>query len=131
MTTTDTTIGINGMAHVILTVSQFAAGRAFYGRLLPALGMTPVCDTKSCSTALALGQRSASSQPVLGMTATVSGKAGWACTTFACVPGRAKTWIACMTASTDWGHHSPSPARGNMGARLLFGAVRGPRWHSP
>ena len=45
MTTTDTTIGINGMAHVILTVSQFAAARAFYGRLLPALGMTPVCDT--------------------------------------------------------------------------------------
>src|SRR5262245_52467624 len=45
MTTTETTIGINGMAHVILTVSQFAAARAFYGRLLPALGMTPVCDT--------------------------------------------------------------------------------------
>ena len=44
MTTTET-IGINGMAHVILTVSQFAAARAFYGRLLPALGMTPVCDT--------------------------------------------------------------------------------------
>jgi catechol 2,3-dioxygenase-like lactoylglutathione lyase family enzyme len=45
MTTTETTIGINGMAHVILTVSQFPAARAFYGRLLPALGMTPVCDT--------------------------------------------------------------------------------------
>jgi catechol 2,3-dioxygenase-like lactoylglutathione lyase family enzyme len=45
MTTTETTIGINGMAHVMLTVSQFAAARAFYGRLLPALGMTPVCDT--------------------------------------------------------------------------------------
>jgi len=45
MTTTETTIAINGMAHVILTVSRFAAARAFYGRLLPALGMTPVCDT--------------------------------------------------------------------------------------
>ena len=45
MTTTETTIGINGMAHVMLTVSQFAVARAFYGRLLPALGMTPVCDT--------------------------------------------------------------------------------------
>ena len=45
MTGTETTIGINGIAHVILTVSQFAAARAFYGRLLPALGMTPVCDT--------------------------------------------------------------------------------------
>jgi catechol 2,3-dioxygenase-like lactoylglutathione lyase family enzyme len=45
MTTPEPTIGINGMAHVILTVSQFAAARAFYGRLLPALGMTSVCDT--------------------------------------------------------------------------------------
>src|SRR5262249_246848 len=45
MTTTETTIGINGMAHVILTVRQFATARDFYGRLLPALGMTPVCDT--------------------------------------------------------------------------------------
>ena len=45
MTTTETTIGINGMAHVMLTVSQFSAARAFYGRLLPVLGMTPVCDT--------------------------------------------------------------------------------------
>jgi hypothetical protein len=35
MTTTETTIGINGMAHVMLTVSQFAAARAFYGRLCP------------------------------------------------------------------------------------------------
>ena len=38
MTTNETTIGINGVAHVMLTVSQFAAARAFYGRLLPALG---------------------------------------------------------------------------------------------
>src|SRR6476661_2814400 len=45
MTATNTTIGINGIAHVMLTVSQFAAARAFYGKLLPALGMTPVCDT--------------------------------------------------------------------------------------
>jgi catechol 2,3-dioxygenase-like lactoylglutathione lyase family enzyme len=45
MTTTETTIAINGMAHVMLTVSQFALARAFYGRLLPALGLTPVCDT--------------------------------------------------------------------------------------
>jgi catechol 2,3-dioxygenase-like lactoylglutathione lyase family enzyme len=46
MTTTETIIGINGMAHVMLTVSQFATARAFYGSLLPALGMTPVCDTE-------------------------------------------------------------------------------------
>jgi catechol 2,3-dioxygenase-like lactoylglutathione lyase family enzyme len=38
-------IGINGVAHVVLTVSDFAAARAFYGRLLPAMGMAVVCDT--------------------------------------------------------------------------------------
>jgi len=38
------TIEINGMAHVILTVSRFDLARAFYGRLLPLFGMTPVFD---------------------------------------------------------------------------------------
>jgi catechol 2,3-dioxygenase-like lactoylglutathione lyase family enzyme len=35
---------INGMAHVVLTVSDFAAARAFYGELLPFLGLRPVLD---------------------------------------------------------------------------------------
>ena len=39
------TIGINGMAHVILTVSQFDRARAFYRRLLPEFGMTIVSDS--------------------------------------------------------------------------------------
>src|SRR5215469_11063847 len=38
------TIDINGMAHVILTVSRFDAARAFYGKLLPEFGMKPVHD---------------------------------------------------------------------------------------
>ncbi len=38
------TVEINGMAHVVLTVSRFEAARAFYGALLPRLGMTPVFD---------------------------------------------------------------------------------------
>jgi catechol 2,3-dioxygenase-like lactoylglutathione lyase family enzyme len=38
-------IDINGMAHVILTVSDFPAARAFYGELLSQMGMTAVCDT--------------------------------------------------------------------------------------
>ena len=37
-------IGINGMAHVILTVSQFENARAFYSRLLPQFGMSLVHD---------------------------------------------------------------------------------------
>jgi catechol 2,3-dioxygenase-like lactoylglutathione lyase family enzyme len=38
------TIDINGMAHVILTVGQFDAARAFYRKLLPEFGMKPVHD---------------------------------------------------------------------------------------
>lgn len=37
-------IEINGNAHVILTVSQFEAARAFYCELLPFLGMKKVYD---------------------------------------------------------------------------------------
>ncbi len=38
------TIEINGMAHVVLTVSRFDLAREFYRKLLPELGMTPVFD---------------------------------------------------------------------------------------
>jgi catechol 2,3-dioxygenase-like lactoylglutathione lyase family enzyme len=37
---------VNGMAHVILTVSDFTAARAFYGELLPFLGLKPVLDAE-------------------------------------------------------------------------------------
>ena len=37
-------IDINGMAHVILTVSQFEEAKSFYGQLLPGLGMMIVFD---------------------------------------------------------------------------------------
>jgi len=33
---------INGMAHVMLTASNFEASRAFYQKLLPFLGLKPV-----------------------------------------------------------------------------------------
>ena len=38
------TIDINGMAHVILTVSRFDVAREFYRKLLPAFGMKIVFD---------------------------------------------------------------------------------------
>lgn len=41
-----TTIGINGMAHVVLTVSRFELARSFYGKLLPELGMKLVSDSE-------------------------------------------------------------------------------------
>lgn len=37
-------IEVNGMAHVILTVSQFDEAKAFYSRLMPALGLQCVFD---------------------------------------------------------------------------------------
>jgi catechol 2,3-dioxygenase-like lactoylglutathione lyase family enzyme len=37
-------IGINGMAHVILTVSQFEKARKFYSQLLPRFDMKKVTD---------------------------------------------------------------------------------------
>jgi catechol 2,3-dioxygenase-like lactoylglutathione lyase family enzyme len=37
-------IEVNGMAHVILTVSQWDKARAFYAELLPFLGMSKVYD---------------------------------------------------------------------------------------
>jgi catechol 2,3-dioxygenase-like lactoylglutathione lyase family enzyme len=40
-------IQINGMAHVILTTGDFPRARAFYGELLPFLGLTCVADSPS------------------------------------------------------------------------------------
>ena len=37
-------VEINGIAHVMLTVSRFAECKAFYEKLLPFLGLTPVLD---------------------------------------------------------------------------------------
>jgi catechol 2,3-dioxygenase-like lactoylglutathione lyase family enzyme len=39
-------IEINGMAHVMLTTSDFPRARAFYSELLPFLGLRPVLDTE-------------------------------------------------------------------------------------
>ena len=39
------TVEINGMAHVILTVTHFEKARAFYSQLLPQFGMKPVFDS--------------------------------------------------------------------------------------
>ena len=37
---------INGIAHTMLTAGDFASARAFYGQLLPFLGLTPVIDAE-------------------------------------------------------------------------------------
>ena len=46
---------INGVAHTFITVGNFAAARAFYGQLLPFLGLTVVAD--SANTFYCVGGR--------------------------------------------------------------------------
>ena len=36
---------INGVAHTFITAGNFTAARAFYGQLLPFMGLTIVADT--------------------------------------------------------------------------------------
>ena len=36
---------INGVAHTFITVGNFSTARAFYGQLLPFLGLTVVADS--------------------------------------------------------------------------------------
>ena len=48
---------INGIAHTFLTSGNFPAARAFYGQLLPLLGLTPVLDTED--TYYCIGGRTA------------------------------------------------------------------------
>ena len=38
---------VNGIAHIFLTASNFERSCAFYRKLLPFLGMTPVIDTET------------------------------------------------------------------------------------
>ena len=51
------TVDINGMAHVILTVSRFEVAREFYRKLLPFLGMKPVIDSDTTYYCLLLRRR--------------------------------------------------------------------------
>ena len=39
-------INLNGMAHVVLTVSQFELAKDFYSRLMPAMGLENVFDSE-------------------------------------------------------------------------------------
>ena len=93
------TIEINGMAHVILTVSRFEIAREFYRKLLPEFGMKAVHDgdklfycvgartaigIEPCAPALA-GERSSNSLS--------------ACTTSVFAPVRARTWFGVLLCS--------------------------------
>jgi hypothetical protein len=88
------TIEINGMAHVILTVSRFETAREFYSKLLPKFGVKGVHDGDK--RFYCVGARTAIGvQPCARLlAASGSCSSGSACTTCACGPIRARTWIA-------------------------------------
>ena len=108
-----TTININGVAHVMLSVASFAAAREFYGSLLPAMGMTPVCDTEKLFYCVG-GRTAIGIQP-----ATESGRfeQGGVGLHHLCLaePGRATTSIACMSCCGRWEQPSSRPRRKGHG----------------
>ena len=59
---------INGIAHTFITAGDFAASKAFYEKLLPALGLTPVLDGED--TYYCVGGRTA-----IGIRASTAGPA--------------------------------------------------------
>jgi hypothetical protein len=95
-------LSVNGMAHAMLTVSRFEVARAFYRELLPHFGMKPVFEVNASSTALAAGPRSALNHAILHTTVNALFSGVSACTIFACVPARVKTWIGSRLCSGIW-----------------------------
>jgi hypothetical protein len=93
------TIEINGMAHVILTVSRFEVAREFCRTLLPEFGMKPVFDGDKLF--YCVGARTAIGiepcDPAPAGERFVQERVGL--TTSACVPVRERTWIDALPCS--------------------------------
>jgi catechol 2,3-dioxygenase-like lactoylglutathione lyase family enzyme len=85
------TVEINGMAHVILTVTHFEEARAFYSQLLPQFGMKPVFDGDKLFYCVGAERRSASSLATGHTRPSASGSSEWAYTTSASAPVHART----------------------------------------
>jgi catechol 2,3-dioxygenase-like lactoylglutathione lyase family enzyme len=123
---------INGMAHVMLTVSNFDACLPFYEKLLPFLGMKPVI--RNNDTLYCVGGRTA-----LGI---VRGDEKYRGEKF--VQRRVGLHHLCFRARTReevdeayksvrefWREDRASAGRRELGARILLGALRRSRRHSP
>jgi catechol 2,3-dioxygenase-like lactoylglutathione lyase family enzyme len=96
-------IEINGMAHVILTVSSFEVAREFYRRLLPEFGMKVMFDGDRFF--YCVGARTAIGiepcDPALADERFVQQR-GSACTISACEPARVRTWTNVPLCSARW-----------------------------
>jgi len=100
------TIEINGIAHVILTVSRFEVAREFYRKLLPEFGMKPVFDGEKLFYCVGARTAIGSNPATPRWPANVSCSNEWACTTSACAPVRGRTWIDALLCSSRWTRRS-------------------------
>ena len=96
-------IDINGMAHVILTVSQYDKAKAFYARLMPAMGLECVFDGSDMTYFVARARRSASSPASRSSPASGSSRVASVCTTSASGHGHAKTSTRSTHCCGKWG----------------------------
>jgi catechol 2,3-dioxygenase-like lactoylglutathione lyase family enzyme len=124
------TIEINGMAHVILTVSRFEVAREFYRKLLPEFGMKPVFDGDKF--VLLRWRSNRDRHPVLRPSAggralrPTTGRSAPPLPASPLAGGRGQIR---RSAPRDGRDHHSRPRRRYMGAGLLFRVIRGPRWH--
>ena len=120
-------IEINGMAHVILTVSHFEVAREFYRRLLPEFGMKVVFDGERFF--YCVGARTAIGiiPAIRRWPASASCSSESACTTFACEPARATTLINAPGSSGKWARLSfaaPPKTPGRQATTLCCSRTR-------
>jgi catechol 2,3-dioxygenase-like lactoylglutathione lyase family enzyme len=120
---------INGMAHVILTASNFERSREFYRKLLPFLGLQPMIDSDEMYYCVggrtALGIRKPAPEHVGAV--FEQSRVGLH---HLCFRARARADVDELhgfLGSLDV--KIIRAARGSMGAGILFAAVRGSRWH--
>ena len=125
-------IEINGMAHVVLTVSRFDEARAFYCELLPFLGMHKVFDGNHFvyhvggRTALGI-QRAA---PEHEGERFVQNRVGLH---HLCLRARSREDVdkAAAKLRAMGAVNRPRADGAGVGARLLLRGLRGSRWNSP
>ena len=122
---------INGVAHVMLTVSDYEACLPFYEKLLPFLGLTFVVR-KTGSQFYCIGGRTGmgihKAEEQYRGERFVQGRAGLH---HVCLRARERSDVDAVYQFL-LGHRRndhPSARRGRMGLGLLLGAVRGPRRH--
>jgi len=121
------TIEINGMAHVILTVSRFDAAREFYRRLLPEFGMKVVSDSDTFF--YCVGARTA-----IGIQPCDPAMAGEhfvqqrvACIISASAPARVRMWTNAPPCSARWARPSfaaPPKTHGHRATTPFYSKTR-------